>query len=221
MSTTRTTFLPALRTKEDWETKTRDGGIKRVIDDQMPNIMYQMRDLIATRLQGNTQAIMLATTCLSTSQAFVIDLSLFISDTFRDLELSEFPEKLSWLLVTKLVMRIFGTDLDKVRSFMRGKMDVQSHQEIATDALWTTLRTIAVMQQYQKHGIENHPAISAEYVRFLVANLALGSISKFSAQLKNIEEKLEEIEKIAKAAQSTVGTAINRADETKKLAAKK
>ena len=180
-----------------------------------------MKDLIATRLQGNTLAIMLAMTCLSISQAFVIDLSRFVSDTYRDLELSSFPDKSSWLLVTKLVVRIFGTDLDKVRSFMRGKMDVKSHQEIATDALWATLRTIAVMQEYQKHGIENHPAISAEYVRFLVANSALGSIANFTTQIKHIDKKLEELEKIAKAAQSTAGTAMNRAEEAKALALKK
>lgn len=135
LSSTRTTFLPALRGKEDWETKSRDGGIKRVIEDQMPNIMYQMRDLIATRLGGQNQAIMLATTCLSISQAFAIDLLRFISDTYRDLELSGFPEQSSWLLVTKLVVRIFGTDLDKVRSFIRGKMDVYSHIEVATNSL--------------------------------------------------------------------------------------
>lgn len=93
LSSTRTTFLHTLRGKADWETKSRDGGIKRVIEDQMPNIMYQMRDLISTRLDGKTQAIMLATTCLSISQAFTIDLSRFISDTHGDLEISGFPKK--------------------------------------------------------------------------------------------------------------------------------
>ena len=86
-----------------------------------------MRDLITARLQGNSEAIMLATTCLSASQAFIIDLSRFISKTHRDLELSGFPAGVSWLLVTKLVVRIFGTDLDRVRSFMRGKMDTLDH----------------------------------------------------------------------------------------------
>ena len=221
LSSTRNTFLPALKEKEDWETKNRDGGIKRIIDDQMPNVMYQLRDLISTRLQGQTQAIMLATTCLSILQAFVIDLSRFISDTHRDLELSGFPSKSSWLLVTKLVVRIFGTDLDKVRSFMRGKMDVTSHKEVATDSLWATLKTIGVMQEYQKHGIENHPAISAEYVRFLVAHSALGSISKFEDRFKSIDAKIESFLATSKAAQSTAGTALTRAEEAKKLAAKK
>ena len=77
------------------------------------------------------------------------------------------------------------------------------------------------MQEYQKHGIENHPAISAEYVRFLVANSALGSIASFTTQIKLIDKKLEELERIAKAAQSTAGTAMNRAEEAKALAQKK
>ena len=101
-----------------------------------------MKDLISTRLSGNSQAIMLATTCLSVSHTFLVELVRFITDTHRDLELAGFPTKSSWLLVTKLVVRIFGTDMDKVRAFMRGKMDTDQHRHLATDALWATLRTI-------------------------------------------------------------------------------
>lgn len=221
LASTKLTFLPALREKEDWENKTRNGGVRYVIEDQMPNVIFQMKDLISTRLYGNSQAIMLATTCLSISQTFLVELIRFVSDTYRDLDLAGFPEKSSWLLVTKLVVRIFGTDLDKVRSYMRGKMDTSDHGQLATDALWGTLRTIGVMQDYLRHGIENHPAISAEYVRFLVTNSPLGMVSKFDLQLKSLNEKLEEVSAQAKAAQSSAGTAMNKALEAKKAADKK
>ena len=129
-----------------------------------------------------------------------------------------FPQTSSWLLVTKLVVRIFGTDLDKVRAFMRGKMDTTDHGRLATDALWATLRTISVMQDYMKHGIENHPAISAEYVRFWVSNSALGSISRFESQLKMLSTKLDEVSSQAKAAQSSASAAVNKANEAAKAA---
>ena len=184
----------------------------------MPNVLYQMKDLISTRLRGNSQAIMLATRCLSISHSFVVDLCRFISDTHRDLEMAGVPASASWLLVTKLVVRIFGIDLDKVRAFMRGKMDTTDHGRLATDALWATLRTISVMQDYMKHGIENHPAISAEYVRFLVSNSALGSISRFENQLKLLTTKLDEVSVQAKAAQSSASAAVNKANEAAKAA---
>ena len=218
LSSTKTTFLPALRSKDDWENPTRNGGVKHVIEDQMPNVLYQMKDLITTRLRGNSQAIMLATTCLSISHSFVVDLCRFISDTHRDLHMAGFPPTSSWLLVTKLVVRIFGTDLDKVRAFMRGKMDTTDHACLATDALWATLRTISIMQEYMKHGIENHPAISAEYVRFLVSNSALGSISRVESQLKVISTKLDEVATQAKAAQSSASAAVNKAYEAARAA---
>lgn len=94
---------------------------------------------------------MLATTCLSISHTFVVNLIRFITDTHRDLELAVLPARSSWLLVIKLVIRIFGTDLDKVRAFMRGKID--EHQRLATNALWATLRTIGVMQQYLRRNM--------------------------------------------------------------------
>lgn len=220
-SSTKKTFLPALREKDDWETKNRDGGVKRIIEDQIKNVLCQMRDLITARLHGRSEAIMLATTCLSASQAFIIDLSRFISDTHSDLELSGFPSDASWLLVTKLVVRIFRTDLDRVRSYIRGKMDTLDQTQLVTDALWATLRTLGVMQEYQKHGIENHPAISAEYVRFLVTHSGQGSIVQFKRDLPKLESTVNELASVAKATQSTAGTALNKAEEAKKLAAKK
>ena len=101
---------------------------------------------------------------------------------------------------------------------MRGKMDTKDHSSLATDSLWATLRTIAVMKSYQRHGIENHPAISSEYVRFLVANTGLGSIAKFKEQFKAVELSITEVAKTAKAAQSAANTAQNTAAEAKKLA---
>ena len=86
-----------MREKEDWETRLRDGGIKRIIEDQIKNVLSQIRDLFSARLYGKSEAIMLATSCLSLSQAFVLDLSKFISDTYADLELSGFPAKANWL----------------------------------------------------------------------------------------------------------------------------
>lgn len=207
INSTENTFLPALREKEDWEHATRNGGVKHVIEDQIPSVIYQMKDLISTRLWGNSQAIMLATTCLPESHTFIVELIRFITDTHRDLDMAGFPTKSSWLLVTKLVVRIFGTDLDKARAFMRGKMDTDQHQHLATDALWATLRTIGVMQQYLRHGIENHPAISSQYVRFLVANSPLGAVIKLEGVVNALGNKIEDVGNKAKAAQSAANTA--------------
>ena len=93
LPSTKNTFLPAMREKEDWETSSRDGGINRIIYDQIKNVLCQMRDLISSRFYGRSEGIMLTMTCLSLPQAFVIDLSRFISDTYSDLHLSGFPEK--------------------------------------------------------------------------------------------------------------------------------
>lgn len=72
------------------------------------------------------------------------------------------------------------------------------------------------MQKYQKHGIENHPAISAEYVRFLVTNSAHGANTKVNLQMSDWEKKLNEALTIAMAANSIAGIAQNAAAEAKK-----
>ena len=100
-------------------------------------------------------------------------------------------------------------------------MDTMDHTQLATDSLWATLRTLSVMQEYQKHGIENHPAISAAYVRFLVSHSGQGEIAKFKKELGSLSSKLDTVKAAAKAAQCASSTAVNAANEAKKAAAKK
>ena len=40
-----------------------------------------------------------------------------------------------------------------------------------------------------RHGIENHPSMASEYVRFLVANSGLSKIDKLEARLAHLEEE--------------------------------
>ena len=103
---------------------------------------------------------------------------------------------------------------------MRGKMDTDQHQYLATDALCGTLCTIGVMQKYLKHRIENHPAISSEYVKFLVSNSPLVAVIKLEGELKSLGTKIEEVGSKVKAAQSTANVAQNTAVEAKKIAEK-
>lgn len=77
------------------------------------------------------------------------------------------------------------------------------------------------MQDYQKHGIENHPAISAEYNRFLVANSGQGAMSRFNSSIEDLEAKLKDTLSVAKVTQSFANTAQNTANEGKTIALKK
>ena len=92
---------------------------------------------------------------------------------------------------------------------------------LARRALWGVLQTQMKMKEYIRIGIKNHPSISSEYVRFLIQKASLGRVARLEKENQALREQLKEVESVAREAKRKGETALNRADEAKKLAAKK
>ena len=135
----------------------------------------------------------------------------FLASMDTDLRFNGFPDNASWLLSTKLCARLCG-DLDKERSFMRDS-GLDSRKEISSQSLWAILRTVCKMQEIQTYGMANYPAISAEYVKFLVHNSGFGKVDSLGEKVKLALE-------LAKGAKSAATAAASKADEALKKAKK-
>ena len=182
-----------------------------VITDQLANVQGQIKEKHSTKLpqsfHQHPQALMLATTCLAISSQFTTAFLEFLASTDTDLRFNGFPDNASWLLSTKLCARLCG-DLDKERSFMRDS-GLDSRKEISSQSLWAILRTVCKMQEIQNYGLANYPAISAEYVKFLVHNSGFGKVD-------SLEEKVKLALELAKGVKSTATASKSKADEALK-----
>ena len=158
---------------------------------------------------------------LSDTLNFITALCEFISETFRNLALAGFTGAEGWQLVSKLVHRVFAKDCHLKRGAVREILDVSDSKVLGTGILWATFATHEVMREYMKHGIENHPSIASEYVRFLVANSGLAKMEKIEKRMLALEKENEQLKKDVAHADKAAKTAANKADETKVLAKKK
>jgi len=78
-------------------------------------------------------------------------------------------------------------------------MDAHSREELVAAVLWGAFQTHKVMEEYTRYGIENHPSISSEYVKFLVTNSSSrDETSKCGDKLDGLEERMTEVEKVKK-----------------------
>ena len=71
-----------------------------------------------------------------------------------------------------------------------------------------------------KIGFKNHPSTSSEYVRFLIQNASVGRVIRLENQYGQVKERLQSIDDLAKAAMRKGETALNRAEEAKRLSKK-
>ena len=214
-------WLPGIPTPERWEDHYGLSGARVSIKSSMEEIRSRLESLIMERLRENAEGQALARQMLSDTLNFITALCEFVSETYRNLELAGFSKVDGWQLVSKLVHRIFAKDCHMKRGAVSEVLDVSDTRVLGTGILWATFATHQVMREYMRHGIENHPSMASEYVRFLVANSGLSKIDKMETRLKALEEENKILKRDVAQADKAAKSAANKAEEEKLLAKKK
>jgi len=216
-------WLPGIRTKETWENKSGTRGVKIAIQDNMEGIRFRIDSLIMQRLIRFPEAASLAKQLLSDTITFITSLLSFVSTTYYlQLTNAGYPDESAWNLVSKLVSRMFATDCyhDK-RGIASELLDSDDHRSMAVGILWATFATHNIMQEYLKFGFADHPSVSGEYTRFLVANAGIAKISSAEKSIVKLQGLIAGLEKKLEVADKKATTASSRADEAIRLSKKK
>ena len=91
---------------------------------------------------------------------------------------------------------------------------------MARRALWGVIQTYGKMKEYLRVGFKNHPSVSSEYVRFLIQNTSVGRVEKLETKFASLKDRTQSVNEVARSAFRKGETALNRADEAKKIAKK-
>ena len=68
-----------------------------------------------------------------------------------------------------------------------------------------------------KHGIENHPTVAAQYVKFLVTSKGSDPLeAKITVLIEQLRKQVEDALKMARDAKSSASSANNGVDQLKK-----
>ena len=214
-------WLPGIPTPERWEDHHGLSGARVSIKSSIEEIRSRLESLIMERLRENLEGQSLARQMLSDTLNFITALCEFVSETYRNLEIAGFSKASAWQLVSKLVHRVFAKDCHMKRGAVSEILDVSDSRVLGTGILWATFATHQVMRDYMKHGIENHPSMASEYVRFLVANSGLSKMESMDNRLKALEEENKILKRDVAQADKAAKSAANKAEEAKLLAKKK
>ena len=67
-----------------------------------------------------------------------------------------------------------------------------SRVTMCATVLWAVLRTLDKMAEFVHHKFKDHPAISAEYIKFLAVNSGHETVESIEKSIKVVESKLDE-----------------------------
>ena len=163
-----TSTLSNLPNHKSW--KNAGEGVRNYITKQM-NLIYSAvsHDIVYAFGADPKMALgqTIATMSLNSTVTFLNQLMGFIDTIYEKLHThSKFSADQAWALTSQILDRVCE-DLYAPKEGVAAAMAVEDPASICAHMLWSCFRTQDVMTTYINMNFENHPAISAEYVKFL------------------------------------------------------
>ena len=200
-----TSKLSKLPNHKSW--KSGGEGVRNYVTKQM-NLIYSTVTHDISYAFGFdpklAQAQTVATLSLNATVTFLTQLLGFIDTIYEKLHThSKFSADQAWSLTTQILDRVCE-DLYAPKEGVAAAMTVEDPASICSHMLWSCFRTHDVMTTYIDHNFENHPAISAEYVKFLATNSGYDKVEKMelvvAAMKENVTKALDSADKASKRA---------------------
>ena len=140
------------------------------------------------------KAQMIAMTNINTTLAFLTQLLGFVDTIYDKLfTFSKFTAVQAWALTTQILDRICE-DLFAPKEGVVAAMVVEEPSSVCAHMLWsccTCFKTHDVMSVYMDHNFENHPAISAEYIKFLATNSGIEKVKRLEASVTEMKASIQ------------------------------
>ena len=193
-------------------------GTHNYIVQRMNLLLQTISQDIGHVLGGDRKAQLLATMCLNATITFVTQLLAFVDTIYDKLVVSsKFTAEQGWSLTMKILDRICE-DLFAPKEGVAVAMNVEEPGSICTHMLWSCFKTHDVMATYMEFNFENHPAISAEYVKFLATNSGFDKVDRLEGLVSGMKGQVEKAATDAAKARSIAdGSASAEAAATKSV----
>ena len=164
-------YLPGLSTHKKWNAGNGTSSLHFHITQETPSVNTQVQNNIDNSLSDHySPARNLAIECLQRSLQFVAELGNYIIRFYDELKSSgSFSEDQCWQLVCRCIKRCFQ-DMAAVRVTARDVKHAKDKYSTATEYVWATLKTHAVMEEYVRHNFEDHSSFASVITRFVTNN---------------------------------------------------
>eukprot|EP00980_Cylindrotheca_fusiformis_P027009 scaffold18391_cov83-Cylindrotheca_fusiformis.AAC.2 len=200
-------YFSRFKTYADWT------AAKTMIREKLGRVCTGTREQLVAKFPNSNRVRALYEHSLSESALCLGNLMEFIDQTVYDMTAFGMSTARAYALGTRLGDAFFR-ECHKVRASVADDLEAKNPRQVAT-ALWFAVsKTLDVMISF-KGSFKEHPAISSEYIQFIVQNTVrdqseMGLVSR----LDTFDSKLKELEK----SKTTATDAKKTAESAKKLA---
>jgi hypothetical protein len=163
---------------------------------------------------SNSTLYNVASKSLTDSVAWIKSFFYFIDVTYEELTRNKFAAARGWSLVTRLGLYILQ-DVGSPRNGVSNLFIIGDNVQICKLMFWSIIRSHDIMERYKNYDFKGDPAISGEYVRFLVMNTGQDAIEAQAKKVTEMDALIKTVRDVAKSAESKANAATTQVNDLK------
>ena len=183
-ATSDKSHLDSIKSFKEWDTPGAELGLRQQIAAKSMNIRTSLSRQIENTFRHNHPLFAIANHMLDSSYSFVKALNQYILDTYTNFKANGVgSDKEIWGLVTFVVRQLFENNFAKTRQEAIGTLNSGS-KDSAYLAIWCSMKSVSLAKQLLDIGIKDTPAVNASYVRFVLNQSNMGTVSTLKEEVK-------------------------------------
>ena len=187
----------------DWGIKSDEDKLQYKCFRALDEVCNALEDHIRDTLGNSAQMQLIAMNLLSKCKKVVIEIFDFMADNYTRMmaafDSSTDALDLGCFRIQQLFLNDFSVPLACVKF-----ADFSNARNTLVTAIWTNLRIRAIVDKFNETGIQNHPAMSAAQVRFIIQQAKVTRTSKVSREVDSLRDQVKTLQDTVKRLEATL-----------------
>lgn len=187
----------------DWGIKSDEDKLQYKCFRALEEVCNALEDHIRDTLGNSAQMQLIAMNLLSKCKKVVIEIFDFMADNYTRMMAAFDSSADAWDLGCFGIQQLFLNDFSVPLSCMKFA-DFSNARNTLVTAIWTNLRIGAIVDKFNETGIQNHPAMSAAQVRFIIQQAKATRSSKVNSEVDSLKEQVKSLQDTVRKLETTL-----------------
>ena len=181
----------------EWGTKTDEDKLQYKCSRALQEVCRAIEDHIRDALRRSPVLQLIASNLLTKSKRVVEDCLEFLGDNYTRMMAAFDSSADAWDLGCFGIFQLFSNDFSVPLAGMKFA-DFSDARSTLLTAVWTNFRVGIISDAFNETGIQNHPAMSAAQVRFIIQQAKSSKKSGTVKEVDNLKAQVQSLQEVVK-----------------------
>ena len=200
-----TARFKAIPSYVDWGLRSYEDSLSFKFNRELDRVEGKLQSSISIEFSRHPPLQVLASGMLRSSTRFVRGLFDYMTECYESLNSAFNSPSETWDLVCFSVEQLFMNEFTAARVGMVEE-DFTDPRKLALDVIWSNLKCMSVVDNFNQCGVAKHPSMNGSQVRFVLKMAQNNNVGTLERKVSVQEKEIRELKELVTAQAATLSS---------------